>query len=181
MCHTSFLFMPEGSSSFLFIPFCRFLLHGHFAPGSGNHFPGCEAESEALLVMCVWRCLHPCLRCVWGCLPSTLPLFWFSLHLCSWSHLPLSPPLYFYSSNKWVSVNTGEVRNIKIRLTGFFLCKSLESIRRGRYIQMTKIQVENGTCHEKRKTVVWGVSWRRSTAWLLAQSLADRQGLNGAT
>lgn len=50
-------------------------------------------------------------------------------------------------------LNTGEVRDIKIHQVGFFLCRSLESSGRGRYMQMTKMQLENGMCHEKLKIV----------------------------
>lgn len=129
--------------------------------------------------MCVWCCFRLFLRCLCAGVVSPLP-FHHSGFLCtSVRSLPclcLCPHPYIFIH--WIYeywLNTGEVRSIKIHLTAFFPCKILDSIGRGRYIQMTKMQVENGTCHEKRKRVVWGVSCRCPIARLLAQSLTDRK------
>lgn len=86
-------------------------------------------------------------------LPSTLPVSSFSLFIASPT---LSLPLYLYSSSEhllWTSVNHRWGEGHKDPSDRVLPHRSLESSDRERDIQVTKMQVENGTCHEKPKIV----------------------------
>lgn len=83
-------------------------------------------------------------------LPSTLPVSSFSLFIAS------PTPLYLYSSSEhllWTSVNHRWGEGHKDPSDRLLPSRSLESSDRERDIQVTKMQVENGTCHEKPKIV----------------------------